>query len=552
MPFGEAIGSTLPAKAKMPLILIFSFILGMGATFAEPAIPVLRMAGEFVEASTAPILHALLDESAYSDALVLAVGIGVGIALMLGVLRFLYGWSLKVLIIPSVLVLMTLTLIAHFIPEMAPVIGLAWDCGAVTTGPVTVPLVLALGIGVCRIVGTGDSGSAGFGIVTLASLFPVIAVFLLGFGLLLSGDYQMKVAPAVVAKKTEHRESQDSEAPHFTLEELARYESTGHLPEDARMTFKGKAEIDEQGALVISKAKIVVKKTTTKSVDTSKVRLWNHDVDLGHEVTQVVKGAMQAILPLCLFLFVILRFVLREKLRHADEILLGIGFAVVGFAVFYLGISLALTPLGQQVGANLPSAFSTISFDPKDSGLSGSQGPLFGDGIWGKLIVVLFGFAMGYGATLAEPALNALGATVERVTVGAFRKSLLMQTVAIGVGFGIAGGISKLIFGISLLYLLVPPYLLLLVLTWFSNEDFVNFSWDSAGVTTGPITVPLVLGMGLGLGGSVGALEGFGVLAMASVGPILSVLIVGLMVNRARSQVPGDTEETSKPEVSLG
>jgi hypothetical protein len=127
-----------------------------------------------------------------------------------------------------------------------------------------------------------------------------------------------------------------------------------------------------------------------------------------------------------------------------------------------------------------------------------------------------------------------------------------MQTVAIGVGFGIAGGISKLIFGISLLYLLVPPYLLLLVLTWFSNEDFVNFSWDSAGVTTGPITVPLVLGMGLGLGGSVGALEGFGVLAMASVGPILSVLIVGLMVNRARSQVPGDTEETSKPEVSLG
>ena len=83
---------------------------------------------------------------------------------------------------------------------------------------------------------------------------------------------------------------------------------------------------------------------------------------------------------------------------------------------------------------------------------------------------------------------------------------------------------------VPLAWLLVPPYVLLLILTWLSSEEFVNFGWDSAGVTTGPITVPLVLAIGLGVGGDVpGVIDGFGVLALASVGPILTVLTVGLL-----------------------
>ena len=83
-------------------------------------------------------------------------------------------------------------------------------------------------------------------------------------------------------------------------------------------------------------------------------------------------------------------------------------------------------------------------------------------------------------------------------------------------------------------YLLVPPYLILLLLTWFSSEEFVNFGWDSAGVTTGPITVPLVLAMGLGIGANVpGVSDGFGILALASVGPIITVLLVGFIVSRS-------------------
>jgi hypothetical protein len=92
--------------------------------------------------------------------------------------------------------------------------------------------------------------------------------------------------------------------------------------------------------------------------------------------------------------------------------------------------------------------------------------------------------------------------------------------------------VLKVIFGWNLVYFLIPGYLLLLVVTYLSSEEFVNVGWDSAGVTTGPVTVPLVLAMGLGLGNAVSALDGFGILALASLCPILSVLLMGLYVQQ--------------------
>ena len=107
---------------------------------------------------------------------------------------------------------------------------------------------------------------------------------------------------------------------------------------------------------------------------------------------------------------------------------------------------------------------------------------------------------------------------------------MLMMAVSIGVGFGISLGVLKIIFAIPISYLLLPGYALGILLTTFSSEEFVNVAWDSAGVTTGPITVPLVLAMGLGFGDAVQAVEGFGILSMASICPILSVLIMGLWI----------------------
>ena len=134
---------------------------------------------------------------------------------------------------------------------------------------------------------------------------------------------------------------------------------------------------------------------------------------------------------------------------------------------------------------------------------------------------------------MAEPALNAMGVTVENLTDGAFPKRLLIQAVAVGVALGIALGVAKIVFGWPMLPLLLGGYAVALGATLWSDEEYVALAWDSAGVTTGPVTVPLVLALGLGLGQAVGAAEGFGILAMASMGPIVSVLLVGFWIRRS-------------------
>ncbi|MEM7284629.1 MAG: DUF1538 domain-containing protein, partial [Pseudomonadota bacterium] len=177
MPFGESLGTSLPAKAGLAVVLAVAFLLGIGVTFAEPAIGALQTAGSLVDVQKAPYLYTLLTD--WAGTLVLAVGAGVGLAAALGTLRFIYGWSLKPLIYMTLLPVLGLSLYLATDAELMKVLGLAFDCGAVTTGPVTVPLVLSLGIGIANAAGKAEDSLSGFGIVTLASLFPIIAVMLL-------------------------------------------------------------------------------------------------------------------------------------------------------------------------------------------------------------------------------------------------------------------------------------------------------------------------------------------------------------------------------------
>jgi len=450
MPFGETIGDLLPRKSPLPVVLVIVFLLGVGVTFAEPAIGALQAAGALVSADKAPLLSALLRE--WSGALVLVVGLGVGLAALLGTLRFIYGWSLKPLIYASVAPTLLLTVYCHFDPELRKVIGLAWDCGGVTTGPVTVPLVLALGIGVASAVGTGASTLAGFGIVTLASVFPVAGVLLLGLYVASVPSSQAVILAAAVA-------------------EPAWYETTPGL-------------------------EIVM--------------------------------AIRAIVPLVVFLMFVLKVLLKEKIREDTIVNYGLALAVLGMILINLGLTYGLAMLGDQAGSLVPGAFTRIE--------AMGESPLYGFAV-GVAVAVLFGWLLGFGATLAEPALNALGTTVETLTNGAFSKFLLMYSVSVGVGIGIAVGVAKIIFDFPLTYLLVPGYAVVLLLTALSSEEYVNVAWDSAGVTTGPVTVPLVLAMGLGFGKAVGAVEGFGVLAAASLFPIMAVLATGLLIEwRARAR----------------
>ena len=448
MPFSTVIGSGLPKKSPLPVVLFITLLLGIGVTFAEPAIGSLQAAGKNVSVERAPYLYALLNF--WATELVLVVGFSVGLAAVFGTLRFLYGWSLKPLIYLTLVPLLALTIYASFDPEMRKVIGLAWDCGAVTTGPVTVPLVLALGIGIAAAAGKGESGLSGFGIVTLASLFPIIGV------LLLTMYVAYTVAPAEIME---------------AARQAAEAARAADLP-------------------------------------------W-YERSPGQEIVLGVR----AILPLVLFLFVVLKVVMRENLENQGEIFYGISLTIIGMCIFNLGLTYGLSKLGGSAGALVPIAFMEVAGAP--------DSPIFVY-LVGLIIALAFAWGLGFGATIAEPALNALGITTENLTNGVFKKKTLINAVSLGVALGFVVGLCKLIFDLPLVWLLVPGYLLTVVLTYFSSEEFVNIAWDSAGVTTGPITVPLVLAMGLGIGNAINAVEGFGILCMASIGPILTVLTTGL------------------------
>ena len=440
MPFAENIGYLLPSRARRTTVYGVAFALGVLATLAEPAIGALKAAGALTDPARAPLLKHVLDT--HSDELVWAVGLGVGAAVVVGILRVVLGWTLKLVVVATLIPCLAMTLWFALDPRLAPVLGLAWDCGAITTGPVTVPLVLALGIGVANAAGEEDNPLSGFCIVTLASLFPAMVLMVLA--LLVGGD-ATSVSPPPPAALAWHEQTPAAE----------------------------------------------------------------------------VIASLRAIVPLTLFLWLVQRWLLGERLKEGSFAGYGIAMALLGMLLFNLGLTWGLAPLGSQAGGLVPAAFVPL---PQAEG-----SPLFG---YAAGIAVALGFAalLGLGATIAEPALLAMGITVETLTDGAFRRNVLVHTVAVGVAIGTALGVAKIAFDWPLAWLLVPAYLLALGMTLVSREEYVNLAWDSAGVTTGPVTVPLVLALGLGLGAAVNAVDGFGVLALASAGPIVSVLGMGLWI----------------------
>ncbi len=442
-PIGESIGNVLPVKSKMAGILLFAFFLGILAAFGEPVLGSLQIAGAGVDPNKAPILYYLLVENPI--VLSVTVSVGVGIAVVIGTLRFLYNWSLKWIILPLVGLAITLALIATKSDLLLNSVGLAWDTGAVIVGPVLCPLVLALGVGVCRVTGKGDSGMAGFGMAGLISVVPIAIVTLLTYFLSFVLTFDQTFSTA----KAEHGGGTD----YWTL------------------TFE---------SFVL---------------------------------------AIRAILPIFIFLYLFMKLKLKEENIPLPQLVLGILFAIVGLFLFNMGISVGIAELGNQVGHRLP-----FSFHPPEEALFPTE--------VGKILVVAFGAILGYGATLAEPAFNILGQQVEDVTQGAFKKWLFSQAVAIGVGVGAGLGILSIVYGVDLLYLLIPPYLFLFFLTILNDEKYVNIAWDGGAVTTGPVTVPLKIAIGIALSHATGFAEGFGIIALASAYPVFNILVLGLYVKR--------------------
>jgi len=593
MPLGERVGVQLPKRTGLIMIVLFGLLLGVGSTLAEPAIAALRAAGRAVTPWEAPLLFRLLETE--PERLVTSIGAGVGIAVAFGMLRFYYGLSIRWFIYSVVPLLLGATLFCSRDPKLVQILGLAWDAGAVTTGAVTVPLVLALGIGVSRAVGRQAGAGAGFGMVMLASAFPVLGVLVLG-GLLHASTpapvnegaffnpanreaaLQLVGSEKQLMRLAFQRGSETGRRSFFSneliyleaLDSLAyasiRHERLGDLTLDTWLSER---------AAPAERVRLRQKVQTNDLNETTPIR-----------IAEVLRKesimALRAVVPLAALLLGVLLLILRDIPRRSDEVLLGIGFALIGMSLLTSGIRLGLAPLGDQVGRPLPRVFRSmareegrillqpfdaarvqtayavdgtvrrffylenraghpqaVSFDPEQFDPAAQRyehiikrPPLFSPKLTlaGIGLVFLFAFGLGYGSTLAEPALSALGRTVEELTVGTIRRRGVVRAVSVGVGIGLVAGVARILYDLPMVWMIVPPYLLLFPLTHWSQEDFAAIAWDCGGVTTGIVTVPLVLAMGLGIGGELNVVDGFGVLAMASVYPVITVLFYGLTV----------------------
>ncbi|HKJ09282.1 MAG TPA: DUF1538 domain-containing protein [Gammaproteobacteria bacterium] len=232
-----------------------------------------------------------------------------------------------------------------------------------------------------------------------------------------------------------------------------------------------------------------------------------------------VLHTLRDVLPIAAILFGFQWFVIRQPVPNLRRVLIGFAYVVVGLALFLEGLEQALFPLGKLMAHQLTDpAFILHGAGQALSRVSWT------DYLW----VYAFAAAIGFSTTIAEPSLIAVAIKARDVSGGAITVWGLRIAVAVGVAFGIALGAFRIITGTPLHYYIMAGYIVVIVQTLFAPRMIVPLAYDSGGVTTSTVTVPLVTALGLGLAGTVPGrsvlLDGFGLIAFASLFPIIAVL----------------------------
>ena len=242
------------------------------------------------------------------------------------------------------------------------------------------------------------------------------------------------------------------------------------------------------------------------------------------------------VLPIAIFLFLFQRFIMGHRLTNTPQIAAGFLFVVVGLGLFLDGLDQSLFPLGRLMAAQLTDP----QFLAASSGSESAVG--WQDFYW----VYLFAAAIGFAATMAEPSLIAIAMKANSVSGGAIGVVGLRVAVAIGVAVGVSLGCFRIVTGLPLHYFVAAGYLVVIVQTISAPKLIIPLAYDSGGVTTSAVTVPLVAALGLGLAEAVPGrsvlLDGFGLVAFASLFPIIMVLGYGQLA-ALRDKVAGSAAE---------
>jgi hypothetical protein len=224
------------------------------------------------------------------------------------------------------------------------------------------------------------------------------------------------------------------------------------------------------------------------------------------------------ILPIAIIIFGFQILVIRQPIKNLKKVLLGMFYVLIGITFFLLGLEEALFPVGRSMASQLtdPEFLQSVRI---------TVGELqWQDYYW----VYMFAFAVGAGTTIAEPALIAVAMKANEVSGGAIGVWGLRIAVAIGVAVGLALGSYRIVVGVPMHYFIITGYVIVVVQTFFSPKLIIPLAYDSGGVTTSTVTVPLVAALGLGLAETVPGrsplIDGFGLIAFASLCPIISVM----------------------------
>lgn len=239
------------------------------------------------------------------------------------------------------------------------------------------------------------------------------------------------------------------------------------------------------------------------------------------EIVLLLSGTLRDLAPIILIIAFFQFVVLGEPVKNLGSIAIGFLFVLLGLSIFIRGLELALFPIGE----GLANAFAR-------------KGSLF----W----LLLFAFGLGFGTTVAEPALIAVSAEAAQVmAIAGFiaegeanqakYADAMRYTVALSVGCAVILGVVRILKGWPIQWLIVSGYIIVVALTMLAPKEIVGIAYDSGGVTTSTITVPLVTALGVGLSSVIKGrnpmIDGFGLIAFASLTPIIFVLIFGMVIS---------------------
>ena len=424
-PMGNYIGAGLTKSKKASILLLVSFLMGLMITIAEPDLSVL-----------AEQVSSLMN----GTMLIVIVGVGVGLFLLIAVLKIISRTDLTSLLLFFYMVLFTVAAML-FNSGKGDLMPLSFDSGGVTTGPITVPFIMALGVGIALTVGGRHANENSFGLIALCSVGPVIAV--------------------------------------LTLSLFSKGSLSYNLPD-----YSMDSVLAEGVSSVI----------------------WETMIDVGKSLLLIV-----------LFFFILQAVILKLPKQQLISIALGLLITFLGLVIFLTAVAVGFMPIGYQIGTQLAT--------------------------YDRTLLIVISFIIGFVVVLAEPAVHVLNEQVEEITNGQVTRRQMMAALSIGVGISIGLSVIRIIYDFSLLYYLIPGYILSLGLSFFVPKLYTAIAFDSGGVASGPLTssfiLPLAIGACVALHSQAEVLSlAFGIVSMVALTPLITIQTLGfraVMGQKARS-----------------